>query len=88
MIAVNDGTYRFVFRPEGRGAQRAELYDISSDKYESRNIIRQEPEVRARMTKIAEEYLASTPPEWGAAPEVELDPAQLEQLRALGYQVE
>ncbi|MBW2231303.1 MAG: sulfatase, partial [Deltaproteobacteria bacterium] len=88
MVAVHDGPYRLVFRPESKGRRRSELYDISDDRYESRRIGRDEPEVRTRLTKLAEAYLESTPPEWGVAPEVEIDEAQLQQLRALGYDVQ
>ena len=40
------------------------------------------------MTKLAEDYLAQPAASWSGGPDVEIDPAELEQLRALGYQVE
>jgi arylsulfatase A-like enzyme len=88
MVAVHDGPYRLVYRPEMQGPQRVELYDVSVDRYESRRINQKEPEVLSRMTKLAQQYLDSTPPDWGVAPKVEIDEAQLQQLRALGYDIE
>jgi hypothetical protein len=40
------------------------------------------------MTELAEDYLARSPAEWAGGPDVEIDPAELEELRALGYQLE
>ena len=44
------------------------------------------PEVAARLRGLAEDYLASPQP-WGEAETLEVDEIQLNQLRALGYQV-
>ena len=75
-------------RRAGRGARRAELYGYASDPQESRRIDAQEPEVRKRMAGLARAYLEEEPASWGDAPEIELDDAQLQQLRALGYELE
>ena len=88
MVAVTEGDYRLVYRSAGRGARRAELYGYASDPQESRRIDAQEPEVRKRMTGLARAYLEEEPASWGDAPEIELDDAQLQQLRALGYELE
>jgi hypothetical protein len=40
------------------------------------------------MVGLARTYLEEAPASWGDAPEIELDDAQLQQLRALGYEVE
>jgi len=88
MVAVTEGPYRLLYRPEQRESARVELYDVSDDRYESRRIDEAEPEVRSRMVKLAQEYLESTPPEWGTATEIEIDEAKLRQLRALGYDIE
>jgi arylsulfatase A-like enzyme len=85
MVSVSDGPYR-LFRREG--AEDPELYDRSSDPREQVDVGPDQPEVLERMTKLAEEYLARPPAAWSGDSEVEISPAELEQLRALGYQVE
>jgi arylsulfatase A-like enzyme len=88
MVAVNEGSYRLVLRAAATGPRRAELYDLASDPREQRDISGEQPEVRERLLTLAENYLERPGPEWGDAPDVELDEAQLQQLRALGYDVE
>jgi len=88
MIAVTEGPYRLVYRSAGRGARRAELYKYESDRRESRRIDGAEPEVRKQMVELAQSYLEQEKASWGDAPQIELDEAQLQQLRALGYEVE
>jgi arylsulfatase A-like enzyme len=88
MVAVTDGPYRLVYRPEAKGAQHAELYDTSIDRYEGHRIGKEQPEVLERMKGLAQQYLDSQPQDWGGAPEVEIDEAQLQQLRALGYDIQ
>ena len=88
MVAVTDGPYRLVYRSAARGARHAELYAYASDSTESRKIGVEEPETRKQMIDLAQAYLEEEAPEWGDAPQIELDDAQLQQLRALGYEVE
>jgi arylsulfatase A-like enzyme len=88
MVAVTEGPYRLVYRSAGRGARRAELYKYESDRRESRRIDAAEPEVRKHMMELASAYLEQEKASWGDAPQIELDDAQLQQLRALGYEVE
>ena len=88
MVAVTEGAYRLVYRSAGRGARRAELYKYESDRRESRRIDAAEPEVRKHMMDLANAYLEQEKASWGDAPQIELDDAQLQQLRALGYEVE
>ena len=85
MVSVSEGDYR-LFRREGD--QPAELYDRSVDLREQVDLATDRPEVVARMTELAEDYLAQPPADWAGGPDVEIDPAELEELRALGYQVE
>jgi arylsulfatase A-like enzyme len=85
MVAVSDGDHRLIFRA---AAEDGELYDHASDPREQVDIGDEQPEVRARLTALAESYLESPPAPWGSAPDVELGEAELEQLRALGYAVE
>jgi arylsulfatase A-like enzyme len=85
MVAVSEGSYRLVRRAT---AENGELYDRSSDPQEQRDIGEEQPEVRERLMALVEEYLERPPAPWQAAPEVELGPAELDQLRALGYVLE
>ena len=85
MVSVSDGPFR-LFRREGAGTP--ELYDRSVDRYEQVDLASERPEVLARMTKLAEDYLAKPPASWSGGPDVEINPQELEELRALGYQME
>ena len=85
MISVSDGPFRLFHRG---GADTPELYDRSTDPYEQEDLALERPEVLSRMTQLAEDYLAQAPADWSGAPDVEIDPRELEELRALGYQVE
>ncbi|MBW2287238.1 MAG: sulfatase-like hydrolase/transferase [Deltaproteobacteria bacterium] len=85
MVSVSEGSYR-LFRKEG--ADSPELFDRSTDPYEQVDLALERPEVLARMTQLAEDYLARSPADWAGGADVEIDPKELEQLRALGYQVE
>jgi hypothetical protein len=86
MVSVSDGSFRLI-RPEGDVP--AELFDKAADPTEQVDLASDRPEVLAHMIKLAEDYLASEPAEWSAGDtEVEIDPQEMEQLRALGYQVE
>jgi choline-sulfatase len=83
MVAVREGPYRLV-RPHGA---QGRLYDRTDDPREQVDVGEDEPEVLARLQAFADEYLERPPAPWTAS-DVELDDAQLEQLRALGYDVE
>jgi hypothetical protein len=85
MIAVSEGPFRLVLRPQ---AEQGELYERGVDPTDQRDIGDREPEARKRLMALAESYLQRAPAPWGSAPEVELDEAELQQLRALGYSVE
>ncbi len=83
MVAVREGPYRLV-RAHGANGW---LYDRSNDPREQVDVAEDEPEVLAWLQAFVDEYLERPPAPWQAS-DVELDDAQLEQLRALGYQVE
>jgi arylsulfatase A-like enzyme len=85
MVSVSDGPFRLIRRP---GAGPAELYDRSTDRYEQKDLAADRPELLARMSQLAEDYLTGPPASWSGGPDIEIDPAELEQLRALGYQVD
>jgi choline-sulfatase len=83
MVAVREGPYRLVRAHETEGW----LYDRSNDPREQVDVGGDQPEVLARLQAYVDEYLERPPAPWKAS-DVELDDAQLQQLRALGYEVE
>jgi arylsulfatase A-like enzyme len=85
MVAVNEGAWRLIYRTD-RPA-RPELYEIYGDPLEQVNRATDEPEVLSRLTDHAREYFERPPAPWGDAVDVELDEEELQQLRALGYDV-
>jgi arylsulfatase A-like enzyme len=63
-----------------------ELYDQKTDRFEHKNIAREDPKDAAKARELIAEYQAHSSPPWGKKPkEVELDEMRLNQLRALGY---
>ena len=85
-VAVRDGTFRYVLRRGAQGPGGQLLFDAETDPEERTNIVDDRPEIAARLRGLAEAYLEGEPP-WAAAPSVELDEAEAERLRALGYAV-
>jgi arylsulfatase A-like enzyme len=85
MVSVSEGPLR-LFRREGDDLP--ELYDRSSDPSEQIDLASDRPEDLERLSQLAEDYLAGPPAVWSGETDVEIDPQELEQLRALGYQVE
>jgi hypothetical protein len=83
MVAVSEGPYRLVRAHEATGW----LYDRTNDPREQVDVGQDQPEVLARLQALVDGYLERPPAPWSAS-DVELDDAQLEQLRALGYDVE
>jgi arylsulfatase A-like enzyme len=83
MVAVREGPYRLVRAHGAKGW----LYDRTDDPTEQVDVGKEEPEVLERLQALADEYLERPPAPWQAS-DVELDDAQLEQLRALGYEIE
>lgn len=90
-IAVALGSYRYILREGATGKPNdpAELlFDAASDPEELLNVIEEEPERAQALRELARGYLDRPPASWGEdAPSVELDEAEAEQLRALGYAV-
>jgi arylsulfatase A-like enzyme len=85
LVAVDDGRYRLLHH---LGPRRwDELYDLERDPREQTNRAPEQPEVVARLAAQIEDYLRDAAAEREPAPEVEMDAGQLEQLRALGYDV-
>jgi choline-sulfatase len=83
MVAVREGPYRLVQGFEAKGW----LYDRSNDPTEQVDVSEDQPEVLERLQAAVDDYLERPMAPWKAS-DVELDDATLEQLRALGYDVE
>jgi len=89
-VAVREGSYRYIqFRnPKGKIAEQ--LFDSARDAREVKNLLAADgtPEDKAvgeRMRAQVESYLTSKPVWQGETKPLELDELQLNQLRALGY---
>ena len=86
-VAVLEGPLRYVQSSEPDGEMIEQLFDRSTDEAELVDLFAKRPEEAARLRDEAEGYLASEPP-WGAdTRKLELNEIQLNQLRALGYQL-
>jgi arylsulfatase A-like enzyme len=85
MVSVSDGSFRLLIGASA--GSRGQLFDRSSDPLEQRDVGEEQPEQLARMRELARTYLGGTMP-WAAAPDVGIDAAELEQLRALGYSIQ
>ena len=77
--SLETSRYKYVDAPE------AELYDISSDPGESRNLISQQPAMAAVLKQELQQRLASGDKLRSSSSSSELPPEAIEKLRALGY---
>ena len=84
-VSVSQGQYRFIYYSDK--PDKGHLYDKVADPAEETNLAAQDVEVAARMKTLAENYLELPPPSWGQAELIDIDEMQLNQLRALGYQI-
>ncbi len=84
-VSVVDDGFRYVMEDLPRG-KREELYHSDEDPRELRNVVADHPEELERFRGLTEAYLAEEP-KWEAEPDLEIDEMQLNQLRALGYQI-
>ena len=82
-----DGDMRAVIRPPYElmwyEKYRVQLFDVQTDPSEARDLAAAMPERVAELDAHLQRVLAAANPR--AAPRAELDPAQVERLRALGY---
>jgi arylsulfatase A-like enzyme len=87
-VAVSEDHFRFVHVARADG-DLEELFDSSRNPAELTNVLQEHPETAERLRSVASAYLEeSPPPPWGdEAPPLEMDEAQLNQLRALGYAI-
>jgi len=90
-VAVSEGDLRYLRTPPppaARGGETLEeLFDRTADPAELENLADERPEAVARLRAIAEERMADEPP-WGESPRRDINELELNQLRALGYQIE
>ena len=88
-IAVSEDNFRYVVNWSGpQATANQQLFDARTDPAELTDIMLDQPEVAARLAKLAAEYLKQKPPWKEAAPNLEMDEMQLNQLRALGYKID
>jgi arylsulfatase A-like enzyme len=79
--AVRRGRYKLIINMK---LQTRELYDLSADPAETRNLAKALPDVTRELAALLDEFERSDPdPE--RKPEFEIDEATRERLRALGY---
>jgi arylsulfatase A-like enzyme len=75
--SLREGRFKYVHK------LRPELFDLASDPGERKNLVAERPELVERLrARLVELVAAAEPPETARS---ELEPEQLEQLRALGY---
>ena len=89
MVGVAEKRFRYIAQHDGKGeVAQEELFDAEHDGGgELVNRLEDEPEVAERLRQVASQYMQGEPP-WEIDPEkLELDELQLNQLRALGYQI-
>jgi arylsulfatase A-like enzyme len=86
-VSVLDEGFRYVRTPTPDGGYHQELFDIERDAAELTDVRAERSETLERLSGLADQYLESEPPWKEETPALELDEMQLNQLRALGYQV-
>ena len=73
--------YKLVERPRPQGGWRPALYDLETDPLERRDLAAEQPELAERLRGRLDAAFAAVP----APPALELEPRELDALRALGY---
>jgi len=88
-VVLADGDMRFSYTTVPNQPPILELFDASEDPDELKNVLSKHPEMAERLRELTRTYIDHSPdPPWGdAAPPLEIDEIQLNQLRALGYQI-
>jgi arylsulfatase A-like enzyme len=81
-IAVVQGRYKLIHTSH---SDRVELYDLEADPDERTNLAKSDPQLAARLLESWHTFMTSAPRWDGATTTIELDEAQLEALRKLGY---
>lgn len=88
-VAVVEEGFRYVYTREPDGSVGEQLFDGNLDRLERTDVISEHPDRAADLRAQAEDYLDSPAPSpWGEGPtSVEIDTMELNQLRALGYEL-
>jgi arylsulfatase A-like enzyme len=86
-VAVVDGRHRYVLTQEGGAGTKRELFDSVADPAERHNIASEEPDVAERMDELAQGLLEQTSIWSSGVEQLQLDELELNQLRALGYEI-
>jgi arylsulfatase A-like enzyme len=88
-VAVVEDGFRYVYALDSDGTTTEQLFDGNADLLERENVIRDHPGRAESMRETVEAYLHDSPlPPWGDDRiSVELDEMELNQLRALGYEL-
>lgn len=86
-VSVVEGRYRYVFTKERDGSSRRELFDSTTDPAELVDISGVAPEVVERMDELAQQFLDRSPVWTEGVDHLQLDELELNQLRALGYEI-
>jgi arylsulfatase A-like enzyme len=88
-VSIVEGPLRYVWTasPQGRPATE-ELFDASSDPGELHSVLTERPEDAERLRAAVQEHLETELVPWAAdRPSLEINELELNQLRALGYQL-
>jgi len=86
-LAINEGALRYVAGRDSDGHAVEELYDANVDPDERVDVAPERPGDVSRLRELARAYMALQPIWEEPAPELEIDEMELNQLRALGYQI-
>ncbi|MCA9758830.1 MAG: hypothetical protein KDA27_23755, partial [Candidatus Eisenbacteria bacterium] len=88
-VAVVDGPLRYVYARSSDGRATEQLFDRTADPQERTDVLAEHPDRAAEMRRQAEAHLDSfDAPPWGdATVSIEIDAMELNQLRALGYEI-
>ncbi len=86
IVALDSGRFRLIW--DARVPSRPQLFDKTVDPRELRDVSAREPDRVTALVENVEAYLERQDAPWGeAAPLIEIDDMQLQQLRAIGYGV-
>ena len=94
-IAIAKGRHRLVVTEiekggkgqEGKKERREELFDRTSDRFETRDLSQSDPGAATRLREYLTRYVETGPPWSEQTPSLEMDEMELNQLRALGYAI-
>jgi arylsulfatase A-like enzyme len=86
LVAVREGDHKLIRAKDSEGVGK--LYDLSRDPAEEHDRATEEPEIAQRLNSRIDDYFKEEVFFEGGNPVVELDQMELNQLRALGYEID